>query len=156
MEFTFWFVGYMTTKSGKRAAKVFTDKNETIAFSKNPGYDPPEKYVTSDPGDALFLFDQIGTQHLSAEFMKTAKARLERAKQEYNRKKNDKGGPDMEEKQFDPVKYKNEFRAKKYDNMSFAFKPGTREMIQEYAAKYGQSATEFVYQAILERIENKE
>ena len=61
-----------------------------------------------------------------------------------------------EEKQFDPVKYKNEYRAKKYDNISFSFKPGTREMIQEHAAKHGQSATEFVYQAILERIKGNQ
>lgn len=55
-------------------------------------------------------------------------------------------------KEFDQVKYQNEFKKKTYDRMELLVPKGQKAVIKEKAAAAGQSLNEFVYSAVKEKI----
>lgn len=57
-------------------------------------------------------------------------------------------------KGFDQFKYQNEYKRKNYDRMELVVPKGEKAAIKEVAASVGQSANEFVYQAIKERMKS--
>lgn len=54
---------------------------------------------------------------------------------------------------FDPVKYRNNYTAEKYDRLNVFLPKGERDELRQIAASCGQSLNAFVVQAINERIE---
>ena len=58
-----------------------------------------------------------------------------------------------EEKEFDQIKYQNEYKKKNYDRMELLVPKGEKAIIKEAAAALGQSVKEFVYSAIKEKME---
>lgn len=56
-------------------------------------------------------------------------------------------------KEFDQVKYQNEFKKKTYDRMELLVPKGQKAVIKEKAAAAGQSLNEFVYSAVKEKME---
>lgn len=56
-------------------------------------------------------------------------------------------------KEFDQVKYQNEFKKKTYDRMELLVPKGQKAVIKEKAAAAGQSVNEFVYSAVKEKME---
>lgn len=57
-------------------------------------------------------------------------------------------------KEFDQVKYQNEFKKKTYDRMELLVPKGQKAVIKEKAAAAGQSLNEFVYSAVKEKMES--
>lgn len=57
-----------------------------------------------------------------------------------------------EEKEFDQIKYQNEYKKKNYDRMELLVPKGEKAIIRERAAALGQSVNEFVYSAVKEKI----
>ncbi len=58
-------------------------------------------------------------------------------------------------KEFDQVKYQNEYKKKTYDRMELLVPKGEKAVIKEKAAAAGQSLNEFVYSAVKEKMENQ-
>ena len=56
-------------------------------------------------------------------------------------------------KEFDQVKYQNEFKKKTYDRMELLVPKGQKAVIKEKAAAAGQSVNEYVYSAVKEKME---
>lgn len=56
-------------------------------------------------------------------------------------------------KEFDQVKYQNDFKKKHYDRMELLVPKGQKAVIKEKAAAVGQSLNEFVYSAVKEKME---
>ena len=56
-------------------------------------------------------------------------------------------------KEFDQVKYQNEFKKKTYDRMELIVPKGQKAVIKEKAAAAGQSVNEFVYSAVKAKME---
>ena len=54
-------------------------------------------------------------------------------------------------KEFDQIKYQNEYNKKSYDRIEFVTPKGKKEIIKEAARKCGQSVSEYINQAIDER-----
>lgn len=52
------------------------------------------------------------------------------------------------EKNFDQIKYQNEYKKKNYDRMELLVPKGEKAVIKEKAAAAGQSVNEFVYSAV--------
>lgn len=57
-----------------------------------------------------------------------------------------------EEKEFDQIKYQNEYKKKNYDRMELLVPKGEKAIIRERAAALGQSVNEFVYSAVKEKL----
>ncbi|MCI5792874.1 MAG: DUF1778 domain-containing protein [Lachnospiraceae bacterium] len=57
-----------------------------------------------------------------------------------------------EEKEFDQIKYQNEYKKKNYDRMELLVPKGEKALIKEAAAALGQSVNEFVYSAVKEKL----
>ncbi len=62
----------------------------------------------------------------------------------------------MPKKEFDQVKYQNEYKKKTYDRMELLVPKGEKAVIKEKAAAVGQSVNEFVYSAVKEKMETLE
>lgn len=60
------------------------------------------------------------------------------------------------EKEFDPIKYRNEYTKKNYDRLSLVFPKGEKETIREKAKEAGQSINEYIYAAVKEKMQGKE
>lgn len=58
-------------------------------------------------------------------------------------------------KEFDQVKYQNEFKKKTYDRMELLVPKGEKAVIKEKAVAAGQSVNEFVYSAVKEKMEKE-
>ncbi len=58
-------------------------------------------------------------------------------------------------KEFDQVKYQNEYKKKTYDRIELLVPKGEKAVIKEKAAAAGQSLNEFVYSAVKEKMENQ-
>lgn len=58
----------------------------------------------------------------------------------------------MEKKEFDQVKYQNEYKKKNYDRLELLVPKGEKAIIKEKAAAAGQSVNEFVYSAVKEKL----
>lgn len=56
-------------------------------------------------------------------------------------------------KEFNQIKYQNEFNKKNYDRMELIVPKGQKAVIKEKAAAAGQSVNEFVYSAVKEKME---
>lgn len=56
-------------------------------------------------------------------------------------------------KEFNQIKYQNEFNKKTYDRMELIVPKGQKAVIKEKAAAAGQSVNEFVYSAVKEKME---
>lgn len=56
-------------------------------------------------------------------------------------------------KEFNQIKYQNEFNKKNYDRMELIVPKGQKAIIKEKAAAAGQSVNEFVYSAVKEKME---
>lgn len=59
-------------------------------------------------------------------------------------------------KEFDQVKYQNEYKKKTYDRMELLVPKGEKAVIKEKAAAMGQSVNEFVYLAVKQRMANND
>lgn len=59
-------------------------------------------------------------------------------------------------KEFDQIKYQNEYKKKMYDRIELTMPKGQKAIIKEKAASLGQSANEFIYSAIQEKIKRLE
>ncbi len=59
-------------------------------------------------------------------------------------------------KEFDQIKYQNEYKRKMYDRIELTMPKGEKAVIKEKAAALGQSVNEFIYSAVKEKIENSE
>ncbi len=57
-----------------------------------------------------------------------------------------------EKKEFDQIKYQNEYKRKNYDRIELLVPKGERAVIKEAAAAAGQSANEFIYSAVKEKL----
>lgn len=55
-------------------------------------------------------------------------------------------------KEFDQIKYQNDYKKKNYDRMELLVPKGEKAVIKERAAAAGQSVNEFVYSAVKEKI----
>lgn len=55
-------------------------------------------------------------------------------------------------KEFDQIKYQNEYKKKNYDRMELLVPKGEKAVIREKAAAAGQSVNEFVYKAVKEKM----
>lgn len=60
-----------------------------------------------------------------------------------------------EKKEFNQIKYQNEFKKKKYDSIEIIVPKGQKAVIKEMAAAAGQSVSEFIYSAVKEKMEIK-
>lgn len=56
-----------------------------------------------------------------------------------------------EKKEFDQIKYQNEYKRKNYDQINLVLPKGEKAIIKEMAATAGQSVNEFIYSAIKEK-----
>lgn len=56
-------------------------------------------------------------------------------------------------KEFDQIKYQNEYKKKTYDRMELLVPKGEKAVIKEAAAAVGQSVNEFVYSAVKDKME---
>ena len=59
-------------------------------------------------------------------------------------------------KEFDQVKYQNQFINEKYDRINLTVPKGEKAVIKEKAAAVGTSVNEFVYSAVKEKMEAME
>ncbi len=59
-------------------------------------------------------------------------------------------------KEFDQVKYQNEYKKRTYDRMELLVPKGEKAIIKERAAAAGQSVNEFVYSAVKDKMEAAE
>ena len=59
-----------------------------------------------------------------------------------------------EKKEFDQIKYQNEYKKKNYDRMELLVPKGEKAVIKEKAAAAGQSVNEFVYSAVKAKMES--
>ena len=59
-------------------------------------------------------------------------------------------------KEFDKVKYQNEYKKRTYDRMELLVPKGEKAIIKERAAAAGQSVNEFVYSAVKDKMEAAE
>lgn len=57
-------------------------------------------------------------------------------------------------KEFDQVKYQNQFINEKYDRINLTVPKGDKVVIKERAAAAGESVNEYINQAIKQRMEN--
>lgn len=57
------------------------------------------------------------------------------------------------DKEFNQIKYQNEYNKKNYDRFQFMAPKGTKEVIKEAASSAGQSVSEYILQAIRDRLE---
>ena len=57
-----------------------------------------------------------------------------------------------EKKEFDQIKYQNEYKRKNYDQINLVLPKGEKAIIKEKAATAGQSVNEFIYSAIKEKM----
>ena len=55
--------------------------------------------------------------------------------------------------EFNQIKYQNEFKKANYDRVEILVKKGKRAIIKEIAAAAGQNVSEYMNQAIKERME---
>ena len=55
--------------------------------------------------------------------------------------------------EFNQIKYQNEFKKANYDRVEILVKKGERAIIKEIAAAAGQNVSEYINQAIKERME---
>ena len=55
--------------------------------------------------------------------------------------------------EFNQIKYQNEFKKANYDRVEILEKKGERAIIKEIAAAAGQNVSEYINQAIKERME---
>lgn len=55
--------------------------------------------------------------------------------------------------EFNQIKYQNEFKKANYDRVEILAKKGERAIIKEIAAAAGQNVSEYINQAIKERME---
>lgn len=55
--------------------------------------------------------------------------------------------------EFNQIKYQNEFKKANYDSVEILVKKGERAIIKEIAAAAGQNVSEYINQAIKERME---
>lgn len=55
-------------------------------------------------------------------------------------------------KEFDQIKYQNEYKKKTYDRIELLVPKGQKAAIKEKAAAAGQSVNEFVYTAVTEKM----
>ena len=55
--------------------------------------------------------------------------------------------------EFNQIKYQNEFKKTNYDRVEILVKKGERAIIKEIAATAGQNVSEYINQAIKERME---
>lgn len=55
-------------------------------------------------------------------------------------------------KEFDQVKYQNEYKKRTYDRMELLVPKGEKAIIKERAAAAGQSVNEFVYSAVKDKM----
>ena len=55
--------------------------------------------------------------------------------------------------EFNQIKYQNEFKKANYDRVEILVKKGERAIIKEIAATAGQNVSEYINQAIKERME---
>lgn len=61
----------------------------------------------------------------------------------------------MTEKKFDQIKYQNEYNKKNYDRMEIVMPKGKKAIIKEMAKASGQSMSEYINQAIEERMQRE-
>ena len=59
------------------------------------------------------------------------------------------------EKDFDQMKYQNEYNKQNYDRIEFITPKGRKAVIKEAAKAAGQSVSEYINQAINERMEKE-
>ena len=59
------------------------------------------------------------------------------------------------EKDFDQMKYQNEYNKQNYDRIEFITPKGRKAVIKEAAKTAGQSVSEYINQAINERMEKE-
>lgn len=57
-----------------------------------------------------------------------------------------------EKKEFNQIKYQNEYKRKNYDQINLVLPKGEKAIIKEMAATAGQSVNEFIYSAIKEKM----
>ncbi len=57
------------------------------------------------------------------------------------------------DEEFNQIKYQNEFKKANYDRVEILVKKGERAIIKEIAAAAGQNVSEYINQAIKERME---
>lgn len=62
----------------------------------------------------------------------------------------------MENKQFDKVRYDNNYIKNNYDRINFVMPKGLKEEIKEYAKRNKTSATDWIIQAIKEKMERQD
>lgn len=55
-------------------------------------------------------------------------------------------------KEFDQIKYQNEYKKKTYDRIELLVPKGEKAIIKEKAAAVGQSVNEFIYSAVKEKM----
>lgn len=62
----------------------------------------------------------------------------------------------VKKEEFNQIKYQNEFNKAKYDRVEVVMKKGERAVIKEIAKAAGQSVSEYINQAIKERMEREQ
>ncbi len=58
----------------------------------------------------------------------------------------------MKKEEFNQIKYQNEFKRKNYDRFELVMPKGQKEIIKQKAMAEGQSISEYINTAILERM----
>ncbi len=56
---------------------------------------------------------------------------------------------------FDSIKYSNNFNKEHYDRINLIMPKGEKEVIQQHAKASGQSVSEYIRQAVSERMEKE-
>lgn len=62
----------------------------------------------------------------------------------------------VKKEEFNQIKYQNEFNKVKYDRVEVVMKKGEKAVIKEIAKAAGQSVSEYINQAIKERMEREQ
>lgn len=57
------------------------------------------------------------------------------------------------DKEFNQIKYQNEYNKQNYDRFQFMAPKGTKDIVKAAALSCGQSVSEYILQAIKERLE---
>lgn len=58
----------------------------------------------------------------------------------------------MRKEEFNQIKYQNEYKKKKYDRFELVMPKGQKEVIKQRAKAAGQSISEYINSAIVEKI----
>ena len=62
----------------------------------------------------------------------------------------------MKEKEFDQIKYQNQYIKENYDRIGITLPKGQKAIIKEKAIAAGESTNEYIYKATMQRMKNEE